>query len=42
MIHEKSQYLIDKQKINLKAEKITWIENLEENFKDEMQELGYL
>ena len=34
MIHEKSQYLIDKQKINLKTEKITWIENLEENFKD--------
>ena len=34
MIHEKSQYLIDKQRINLKTEKITWIENLEENFKD--------
>ena len=34
MIHEKSQYLINKQKINLKTEKITWIENLEENFKD--------
>ncbi len=34
MIHEKSQYLIDKQKINLKSEKITWIENLEENLKD--------
>jgi cyclopropane-fatty-acyl-phospholipid synthase len=34
MIHEKSQYLIDKQKINLKTEKITWIENLEKNFKD--------
>jgi len=34
MIHEKSQYLIDKQKINLKTEKITWIENLDKNFKD--------
>ena len=34
MIHEKSQYLIDKQKINLKTKKITWIKSLEENFKD--------
>ena len=34
MIHEKSQYLIDKQKINLKTEKITWIEDLKENYTD--------
>jgi len=34
MIHEKSQYLIDKQKINLKTEKITWIKNLDKNYSD--------
>ena len=34
MIHEKSQYLIEQQKKNLKSEKITWIKNLEENFTD--------
>ena len=31
MIHEKSQYLIEQQKKNLKSEKVTWIQNLEEN-----------
>ncbi len=34
MIHEKSQYLIEQQKINLKTEKITWIKDLKENYKD--------
>ena len=34
MIHEKSQYLINQQKINLKSEKITWIQDLEENYTD--------
>ena len=34
MIHEKSQYLIKQQKTNLKTEKITWIQNLEENYTD--------
>ena len=34
MIHEKSQYLIKQQKINLKTEKITWIKDLKENFTD--------
>ncbi len=32
MIHEKSQYLIDKQKKNLENEKITWIQDLEKNY----------
>ncbi len=32
MIHEKSQYLIEQQKKNLKSEKITWIQNLEKNY----------
>jgi len=32
MIHEKSQYLIDQQKKNLKNEKITWIQDLEKNY----------
>ncbi|MDC3162775.1 SAM-dependent methyltransferase [Candidatus Pelagibacter sp.] len=32
MIHEKSQYLINKQRINLKTEKITWIQDLKENY----------
>ena len=32
MIHEKSQYLIEHQKKNLKSEKITWIQDLEENY----------
>ena len=32
MIHEKSQYLIEQQKINLKTEKITWINDLEVNY----------
>ncbi len=34
MIHEKSQFLIDQQKINLKSEKITWIQDLEKNSLD--------
>ena len=34
MIHEKSKYLIKQQKINLKSEKITWIQDLKENYKD--------
>ena len=34
MIHEKSQYLIEQQKINLKTEKITWIKDLKENYTD--------
>ncbi|MDC3119432.1 SAM-dependent methyltransferase [Candidatus Pelagibacter sp.] len=34
MIHEKSQYLIEQQKKNLKSEKITWIQHLEENYTD--------
>ena len=34
MIHEKSEYLINIQKINLKSEKITWIQKLEENYTD--------
>ena len=33
MIHEKSQYLIEQQKKNLKNEKITWIKDLEKNYK---------
>ncbi len=33
MIHEKSKYLIEQQKKNLKTEKITWIQDLEKNFK---------
>ncbi len=33
MIHEKSQYLIEQQKKNLKTEKITWIQDLEKNYK---------
>ncbi len=32
MIHEKSQYLIEQQKKNLKSEKITWIQDLEKNY----------
>ena len=32
MIHEKSRYLIEHQKKNLKNEKITWIQNLGENY----------
>ena len=32
MIHEKSQYLIEQQKKNLKSEKITWIQHLEKNY----------
>ncbi len=32
MIHEKSQYLIEQQKKNLKSEKITWIKHLEKNY----------
>ncbi len=32
MIHEKSQYLIEQQKKNLKSEKITWIQDLKENY----------
>ena len=31
MIHEKSQYLIEQQKKNLKSEKVTWIQNLKKN-----------
>ena len=34
MIHEKSQYLIEQQKKNLKSEKITWIKDLKENYTD--------
>ena len=34
IIHEKSHYLIDQQKINLKNEKIIWTQDLEENYKD--------
>ncbi|MDC3030701.1 SAM-dependent methyltransferase [Candidatus Pelagibacter sp.] len=34
MIHEKSQYLIEQQKINLKTEKITWIKDLKGNYTD--------
>ncbi len=34
MIHEKSQYLIELQKKNLKSEKITWIQDLVENYTD--------
>ncbi len=33
-IIEKSQYLIEQQKINLKTEKITWTQDLQENYKD--------
>ena len=33
MIHEKSQYLIEQQKKNLKTENITWIQDLEKNYK---------
>ncbi|MDC3034146.1 SAM-dependent methyltransferase [Candidatus Pelagibacter sp.] len=32
MIHEKSQYLIEQQKKNLKSEKITWVQDLEKNY----------
>ncbi len=34
MIHEKSRYLIEQQKVNLKTEKITWTEDLKKNYKD--------
>ncbi len=34
MILEKSEYLIEQQKINLKTGKITWIQDLEENYSD--------
>ena len=34
MIYEKSQYLINQQKINLKSKKINWIENLKKNYSD--------
>ncbi|MDC3204158.1 SAM-dependent methyltransferase [Candidatus Pelagibacter sp.] len=34
MIHEKSQYLIEQQKINLKTERITWIKDFKENYTD--------
>ena len=34
MIHEKSQYLVEQQKINLKSEKITWIHDLKVNYKN--------
>jgi len=34
MIHEKSQYLIEQQKKNLKDQKITWIKDLDENYTD--------
>ena len=34
MIHEKSPYLIDQQKLNLRSEKITWIKNIKENYSD--------
>ena len=32
MIHEKSQYLIEEQKKNLKSKNITWIQHLEKNY----------
>ena len=32
MIHEKSQYLINQQKVNLKSEKITWIKNVKKDY----------
>ncbi len=32
MIHEKSQYLIEQQKKNLKSDKIVWIQDLEKNY----------
>ena len=34
MIHEKSQYLIDQQKINLDSEKVTWIKNIKNNYSE--------
>jgi cyclopropane-fatty-acyl-phospholipid synthase len=34
IIHEKSQFLIEQQKINLKSEKITWTQDLNENYRD--------
>ena len=34
IIHEKSQYLLEQQKINLKTEQITWTQDLEENYRD--------
>ena len=34
MIHEKSKYLIDQQKINLKSEKINWIQDLKQNYSE--------
>ena len=34
MIHEKSKYLIDQQKINLESEKITWIKDLKQNYSE--------
>ncbi len=34
MIYEKSKYLIDQQKMNLESEKITWIQDLKQNYSE--------